>query len=178
MKKILNLSLFLSVFIFTNCKNKYDGFNMVYRKDFPKAIPTGASTFLSHYFIIENIQGNFKNIAAQSAQNIADVKRILPKSLRLTARYGDAEFAFIREVIVNIYPHGEPTKRTEVFYRTDIPLNTGTILDLNAGVADVQKLLADDTQTFDMEIKMNFRATPPITIETITDFTFFAVTSE
>ncbi len=178
MKKIFYLSAFLATFIFTNCKNKYDGFNMVYRKDLPKAIPTGASTFLSHYFIIENIQPNFATISKQSATNITDIKRILPKTLRLTARYGDAEFAFVREIIVNIYPHGDPTKRTEVFYRTDIPLGTGTVLDLNAGVADVQKILSDDTQTFDMEIKMNFRATPPITIETITDFTFFAVTSE
>jgi hypothetical protein len=133
---------------------------------------------LSHYFIIENIKPNFKVFADQNAKSIIDIKRILPKSLRLTARYGDAEFAFIREIIVNIYPHGDSSKKTEVFYRTDIPLSTGIILDLNAGVADVQKLLMDDTQTFDLEIKMNFRATPPITIETITDFTFFAVTSE
>ena len=44
MKKILYLTAFLSIFLSFACKNKYAGFNMVYRKDLPKAIPTGAST--------------------------------------------------------------------------------------------------------------------------------------
>ena len=151
---------------------------MIYRKDLPKAIPTGASIFLSHYFVIEDIKPNFKVFADQNATNTIDVKKILPKTFRLTARYGDAEFAFIKDVTVNIFPHGKPLEKVEVFYRIDIPLSTSTILDLNAGVADMKKILSDDTQTYDMEIKMVFRNTPPITIETITDFSFFAVTSE
>ena len=178
MKKILFLTAFLSVFLSFACKNKYAGFNMVYRKDLPKAIPTGASTALSHYFVIENIRPNFKTSADQNAVSTIDVKKILPKAFRLTARYGDAEFAFIRDITVNIFPHGDLLKKVEVFYRIDVPLNTGTILDLNAGVADMKTILSDDTQTYDLEIKMNFRTTPPITIETITDFSFFAVTSE
>ena len=177
MKRTFYLLVFLPL-VFFNCKNKYDGFNMIYRKDFPKAIPTGASTFLSHYFIIEDIKPNYKLFLDQNAANAVDVKRILPKTFRLTARFSDAEFGFVRDVTVNIFPHGNPAKKTEVFYRIDIPLNTGTILDLNAGVADMKSILSDDSQTFDLEIKMIFRNTPPVTIETFTDFSFFAVTSE
>ncbi len=166
------------VLILSGCRNKFDGFDMIYRKDFAKAIPAGASTFLSHYFIIEDIKPDFATFAKNNGKSITDVKKIIPKLMRINARFGDANFGFISRVFVVIYPHKEPSKKVEVFYRENIPVNTGTILDLNAGVADMKTLLSDDNNTYDMEVRLDFRSTPPLTIETFVDFSFLAVTSE
>lgn len=170
--------LLFPIFLLSGCSKKYEGFNMIYRKDFAKAIPSGAPVILSHYFILEDIKPDFKKFADQNGKSITDVSKILPKLFRISARFGDANFGFIRDVTVNIYPHNEPNNKTEIFYRIDAPFNSGTSLDLIAGSADMKKILSDDTKTYDLEIKMIFRSTPPITIETVADFSFLAVTSE
>lgn len=177
-KNIIVLFASILMLISSGCRNKFEGFDMLYRKDFAKAIPAGASTFLSHYFIIEDIKPDFATFAKNNGKSITDVKKIIPKLMRINARFGDANFGFISRVFVTIYPHKEPSKKVEVFYRENIPVNTGTILDLNAGVADMKSLLTDDKNTFDMEIRLDFRSTPPLTIETFADFSFLAVTSE
>jgi hypothetical protein len=167
----------ICVFLF-GCSKRYEGFDMTYRKELPKAIPAGASTFLSHYFLIENILPQYKSQADANAKNIIDVTKIVPKAFRMSAKFGDVDLNFIREVVVNIYPHNDPNKRTEVFYNVDIQGNTGPVLILNPGLADVKKILSDDNTTYDMEIRMFFRGTPPTNIETVVDYSFIAVTGE
>jgi hypothetical protein len=177
MKKILFAVALLPLLFSSACKNKYDGFDMIYRKDFAKAIPVGASTFLSHYFLIEDIKPNFKSFSEKNAASLTDVQKIIPKYMRITARFADANWGFVLRTYAYIYPHGNPSKKLEIFYREEVPIGTGTTLDLNAGLADVKKLLSNDTDTFDIEIRMDFRTSPPTTIETYVDFSFLAVTS-
>jgi hypothetical protein len=177
MKKILFIVLLFPL-LWSGCKGKVEGFDMIYKRDYPKVIPVGVSIFLSHYFVLEDIKPDFVKNAKTHNVTEVDIKRILPKFFRISSRFGDTDFSFVREVTVNIYPHGDKTLKTEVFYRTDIPLNTGTSINLNAGTADLKNILIDDTNSYDLEVKMVFRATPPANIETVADFSFFAVTNE
>lgn len=159
-----------------HCSKKIEGFDMVYRRKFPRDIPASVSTLLSHNFVIENIPTNATAFYANNAATDADVLKILPKTARISAVFNDADFVFINRVYVYVYPVGEPNKKTEVFYREDIPLNTGAAINLTGGVADVKKIIGGSD--FTMEVRLDVRGQPSRNIETAIDFSFYAVTKD
>ena len=168
----------LSTIMLTNwhCSNKIEGFDMVYRAKFPRDIPSSVSTLLSHNFVIENISSNATDFYASHNVTDAEVLKIIPKSARILAVFNDADFIFVNRVYVYVYPVGEPNKKTEVFYREDIPLNTGAAINLTGGVADVKKIVGTDN--FTMEVRLDVRGQPSRNIETAIDFSFYAVTKD
>jgi hypothetical protein len=168
----------LSAVSLTNwhCSKKIEGFDMVYRSKFPRDIPASVSTLLSHNFIIENISSNATDFYASHSATDADVLKIIPKTARISAVFNDADFVFVNRVYVYVYPVGEPSKKTEVFYREDIPVNTGAAINLTGGVADVKKIVG--ASDFTMEVRLDVRGQPSRNIETAIDFSFYAVTKE
>jgi hypothetical protein len=168
----------LSVIALSNwhCSNKLEGFDMVYRRKFPRDIPSSVSTLLSHNFIIDNIPSNATDFYAGHSVTDADVIKIIPKTARISAIFNDADFIFVNRVYVYVYPVGEPDKKTEVFYREDIPLNTGSAINLTGGIADVKKIVA--ASEFTMEVRLDVRGQPSRNIETAIDFSFYAVTKD
>ncbi len=159
-----------------HCSDKLEGFDLVYRHDFPRDIPASASSILSHNFIIENIQSNVKNFYANNAATDKDVLKIIPRFAKISAKFGDADFFFVDRVFVYVYPVGEPNKKIEVFYLEQVPAKVGSFLNLNSGIADVKSIVGSDQ--FSMEVRLDVRGQPSRNIETQVDFSFYAVTKE
>lgn len=173
-KRYFYLFLVINSLLHWRCSKDLIGFEMSYRKDFPREIPASASTILSHNFIIDNIESNAQAFYVNNNVTDAGVLRIVPRFAKITAIFGDADFAFINRILVYVYPVGDPSKKTEVFYREDVPVNTGTFLNLNAGLSDVKSIVG--TERFTVEVRIDVRGQPSRNIETRIDFGFFAVT--
>jgi hypothetical protein len=175
-KNLLSLFLFCVAFSNWHCSKKVEGFDMIYRRDFPREIPASASTILSHNFIFENISSRASELFASNSATDEDIIKILPKVAQITAKFNDADFAFVNRALIYVYPVGEPNKKVEVFYREDVPVNTGGVINLNGGIADVKKIVGSDN--FTMEVRLDVRGQPSRNIEAIVDFRFLAVTKE
>jgi hypothetical protein len=175
--KVFHCTL-LFAFACTNwhCAKKLEGFDMIYRSNFPAEIPASASTLLSHNFVFNNISTNATTFYANNAATDGDVIKILPKFARISARFNDADFIFVNRVFVYVYPTGQPERKTEVFYREDVPVNTGNGISLDGGIADVKKIISGDS--FTMEVRLDVRGHPSRNIEAMIDFSFLAVTKE
>ena len=175
-KPILYCLIFAFTFVNWNCADKLEGFDMVYRRDFPRDIPASASTVFSHNFVIENINSNAETFFASNSATDADVLKIIPRVAKISAKFNDADFIFVNRVFVYVYPIGEPDKKTEVFYLEQVPVRTGSVLNLNGGIADVKSIVSKER--FTMEVRLDVRGQPSRNIETQIDFSFFAVTKE
>lgn len=169
-------AVLLCLLIIGACGSKLVGFDMVYKQYFPRVIPAGASTIESQNFIIENIPSNALGFYAQNNAKDGDIIKIIPKFGRISAKFNDGDFIFVNRVFVYIYPTGQPGKKTEVFYRDDIPVNTGSIINLNPGIANVKEIVSSERYT--MEIRLDLRGQPGTNIEALIDYSFFAVTDE
>ncbi|MFZ4545375.1 MAG: hypothetical protein ACOYOA_15085 [Saprospiraceae bacterium] len=171
-------AIVLTLLLFSgwSCSGNLEGIDMIYRQDFPREIPVGASTLFSHNFTIEKIGTNATTFYKNNNLTEFDIKRIVPKFARISARFGNGDFVFVNRVFVYIYPVGQPDKKMEVFYRDDIPVNTGNVLNLNPGIADVKSIM--NGQTYTMEIRLDLRGQPGQNIEALIDYSFFAVTQD
>lgn len=149
---------------------------MVYRQDFPREIPAGASVLFSHIFTIPEISSNAQSFFKNNQVTEADILRIIPKFARISAKFGNGDFVFVNRVFVYVYPVNQPDKKTEVFYRDNIPVNTGNIINLNPGIADVKAIVG--AERYSMEIRLDLRGQPGQNIESLIDFSFFGVTKE
>lgn len=175
-KGYLILFLAINTLLHWQCSKELIGFEMSYRKDFPRDIPASASTILSHNFIIDNIDSNVKNFFTNNNVTEKEVLRIVPRFAKISAKFSDADFAFVNRAIIYVYPVGDPSNKIEVFYREDVPINTGVFLNLNAGLADVKSII--NAEKFTVEVRLDVRGQPSRNIETQLDFGFFAVTQE
>lgn len=158
------------------CGNRLDGFDIAYRQNFPREIPAGLSTIDAHIFVFDNVSSNIDTKYAVHNVTDADITKIVPRSARISARFDDADFIFVNRVFVYVYPVGEPNKKIEVFYREDVPVNTGTGINLNGGIADVKSIVGRDKYT--IEVRLEVRGQPGRNIEAVFDYGFFAVTSD
>lgn len=170
------LFLIINSLLQWQCRKDLVGFEMSYRKDFPREIPASASTILSHNFIIDNIESNAQKFYENNNATDKNVLRIVPRFAKISAKFNDADFAFVNRAIVYVYPVGDPSSKTEVFYREDVPINTSSVLNLNAGLADVKNIVS--AERFTVEVRLDVRGQPSRNIETQIDFGFFAVTEE
>lgn len=159
-----------------SCSGNLEGIDLIYRQDFPREIPVGASTLFSHNFTIPNISSNAQTFYKNNNVSDTDIKRIIPKFARISAKFGNGDFVFVNRVFVYVYPVNQPDKKTEVFYRDNIPVNTGNIINLNPGIADVKSIIGADKYT--MEIRLDLRGQPGQNIEALIDYSFFGVTKE
>ena len=159
-----------------SCSDNLQGIDMVYRQDFPREIPAGASVLFSHIFTIPEISSNAQSFFKNNQVTEADILRIIPKFARISAKFGNGDFVFVNRVFVYVYPVNQPDKKTEVFYRDNIPVNTGNIINLNPGIADVKAIVG--AERYSMEIRLDLRGQPGQNIESLIDFSFFGVTKE
>ena len=168
MKNIFLLSL--TIILLTDC-NKNDPdvkFEMVYEREF--SIPAGLNVFETHYFPISNVSiGSYF-----SANNVmaSDLVAINPGSARLSTKFsGLAEYDFIRDVSIVIFTDDE-TNFKEVFWRPNVPLNTGEDLDVFATLVDAKQYFQNTR--FNLFVKLNLQAVPQQTVETRFTFSFLA----
>ena len=164
------LCLFLVLLVFImGCRGEGPGFEMRYQRDFE--IPAGLGVFDTHVFELNAIQSNKAAFLTANGVLEEDITEIIPQNAQLSVNFANVEFLFVREVIVEIFTRDEIRGR-EIFFREEIPQNTGIRINLIPSLPDVKDLILQDE--FNIRIEMKLRDISPQFIETRFDFEFFA----
>jgi len=167
---LTKLALFLALpLFFSACRGEGLGFTMTYQQDFE--IPAGLGVFDTHVFQITDIPTNMDAFLITNDANENDITAIIPREAELSINFANVDFAFVREVVVEIY-NDENVRGREIFFREDIPLNTGGRIQLAPSLPDIQEFLMEDN--FNIRIELKLRDFSPSFIETRFNFQFFA----
>jgi len=147
--------------LFSNCKGDGLGFNMTYQRDFE--IPAGLGVFDTHVFELNGIPTNKAAFLSTTGANESDITAILPKEAELSINFADVDFVFVGEVVVEIFTR-EDNAGTEIFFRDEIPLNTGRTITLFPSLPEIGRHLTGDE--FNIRIELRLRDITPQFIET------------
>lgn len=167
MKNFLFLSL-LSI-LFYGCGDNGVGFDMSYRQDFE--IPAGLNTFDTHVFELRNIPTNKDAFLSANSVTEANITDITPREARLSINFGDEDFYFIREIVIEIFTQDNITGK-EIFFRENVPLNTGRRIDIIPSLPQVTEILTGDR--FSVRVEMLFRDISPTFIDARLEMIFLA----
>ncbi len=167
MKKILLFAV-VALLLGACKKEEISLFDMVYRKDF--SIQAGLSTIDNHHFRLTNIPSNSDTLFTVHSVTLEDITSITPKSARLTAIFANVDYSFLFNVSVRIFKD-DPDVYREIFYRDNVPANTGDFLDLIPTLVDVKEYMKDEKINIDV-VLIRPRTTPSAFIETRLDFSF------
>ncbi len=157
------LYFFSLIFLLSNCtKDEPVLFSMPYQETFE--IPAGLNTVDTHYFVLSDISTNKTNFF--NANNITDeeVVTINPESCRLTSVL-NSEYDWLFNVSVRMYTDN-PDAYKEIFYRDNIPANTGSQLDLIPTLVNVRDFLVAETFTVEVVLERP-RVPSPEFIDTV-----------
>ena len=168
MKYLFNVLLLgLIVLTIPSCRDSR-GIDMIYTDFFD--IQSGANTIERHYFqnfVTANWSEFLGNLEAE------DISQITPSFARITNTEG-IPMDFITEIIIQIYPNQDTSVTPwEMAYRTDIPFNTGTTIEIIPGLANFKDEMVDDQ--FIYRIGLRYRNFPPATFRVVLDFGFKAL---
>ena len=155
--------------IFSTCRDNGPGFNMTYQRDFE--IPAGLGVFDTHVFELNGIPTNKAAFLSTTGANESEITAILPKEAELSINFANVDFIFVGEVVVEIFTR-EDNNGVEVFYRDEIPLNTGRSITLFPSLPEIGDYLTGDE--FNIRVELRLRDISPQFLETRLDFQFFA----
>lgn len=164
------IALFLAIpILFSNCKGEGLGFTMTYQRDFE--IAAGLGVFDTHVFELNGIPTNKAAFLSTNDAQESDITGIIPRKAELSINFADVDFIFVQEVIVEIF-NRDNLQGKEIFYRENIPQNTGFRIDLIPSLPEISEFLMDDE--FNIRVEMRLRDISPQFIDTRLDFQFFA----
>ena len=162
----LIVGVILTLLLLSGCGKDDDltGIQMPYRYQFD--VPAGLNPLNTHFFRRAGIITNASTLIGS-----ADVNRIIPFQARLTS-LDNVEFGFIREIEVRVLDPDNPGLEIPIFYREELPQNTGRNIDLIATQANVTdilnkpsvdvivefKLYSTSGQTFQSDLQLSFLA--------------------
>ncbi|MCP3894385.1 MAG: hypothetical protein GY706_07120, partial [Bacteroides sp.] len=149
------LLLLLTPLLFIQC-NKEDDAKTAFRIELHNLnfeIPAGLNIFESHHFIIRNVPTNFRALLDQSGLTEEEVTGIDPRAGNMLAIFPSDDYGFIYEVSVRLYVEDNPTDIMEVFYRENVPENTGADVGLIPSLADAQRMLTNDLVTVEVVLR-------------------------
>lgn len=162
------LYLFSLIFLLSNCKDEEPVlFTMPYQETFE--IPAGLNTIDTHHFVIPNIASNKATLFSGNNVTDEDVVTINPESCRMTSVL-NADYGFLFNVSVRMYTDN-PDAYLEIFYRDNVPANTGGQLDLIPTLVNVRNFLVAETFTVEVVLERP-RIPSPEYIDTVVRMDF------
>ncbi|MEL6635188.1 MAG: hypothetical protein AAFW73_02495 [Bacteroidota bacterium] len=144
-------------------------FELTHQVDFE--IPAGLNTIEDHFFVFQDRLSNFEAQLDLSGFRREDISRIDPQELRLTAIFAGEEYDFIREVSLDLFVNEANGRRSEAFWRNEIPFNTRGILQIPGTLIDAKDFFLDD-ERFNMELRLDTREFNDTFIGTRLEVTF------
>ena len=78
------------VLLSASCTKDIVGFEMTYKRNF--VVKGGLSPSQGHYFVMSDFPANFSGFAKAKSSDITQVKEVLPRFMRLTSKFADANF--------------------------------------------------------------------------------------
>lgn len=138
-------------------------------------IPAGANPFEAQYFNFDSIPAADLISAASGAYDPNAVPTIRPFQAQVEAFFGNVDYDFIQEISVNLCPVGvkSPNCGREIFWRSPVPFNSGSILDLIPNENDVKEELLAGWVNIQFKI-VRFRDSPNTFVESILSIDFAA----
>ena len=119
--------------------------------------------------MIANIPTNTTNLFNANNVTDEDIVTINPQSCRLTSVL-NGEYGFLFNVSVRMYTDN-PSAYKEIFFRDQVPSNTGGQLDLIPTLVNVRDFLVEETVTIEV-VLIRPRVPSPEFIETIVRLDF------
>lgn len=133
-------------------------------------IQSGANTFDTHYFQSELKSANWSDFLGDTKPE--DISNIQPSFAKLSNTNG-IPMGFISDVVIEIYPNQDTSLSPwEMAHRSNIPINTGTTLNIIPGLVNFKDELSDDR--FIYRVGLRYRAFPPASFRVVLDFGFKA----
>jgi hypothetical protein len=171
-KSLFIVSAIIMMLCAAGCTKDLVGFEMTYKRNF--TVKGGLSPSQGHYFVMNDFAANFSGFAKAKNSDITQVKEILPRSMRFTSKFADANFDAVRGIEVRV-SKSNFDQGTEVFYYpAPIPLGRN-FLDISAGLANIKDIVGNDDK-FNIIVRIDFLYSPQQELELITEFGFIAVT--
>jgi hypothetical protein len=168
MRNTIYLAMLLGLFGCAACSKTTPGFDMPYRRTFD--LPIGLDPFALHNFAFKDISTDTALIFKANNATSDKITRIEPKTMILRGLFVAGNYGFIEkaEVRISTATLGEQI----IFFRDQIPFNTGEKLDLIPNNVDVKPYLMGGK--FNVRMILTLRDSPPKTFETEVPMTFFA----
>ena len=156
----IGLLLIFSLFSWQCSDNREPLFVMEMEVDF--VIPPGLNSFDTHYFIIPNVPTRIQNYLG-TTRNKEAIIEVLPNRAELNGLFGGIDWGIVQEVVIHAVPQNNPQLSREIFYQDRINFDNVKELRLFGSLPNVRDILLEDRMT--LEIRLNFRRTTPIEIE-------------
>jgi hypothetical protein len=168
MRNTIYLAMLFGLFCCAACSKTTPGFDMLYRRTFD--LPIGLDPFALHNFAFKDISTDTALIFKANNATSDKITRIEPKTMILRGLFVAGNYGFIEkaEVRISTATLGEQI----IFFRDQIPFNTGEKLDLIPNNVDVKPYLMGGK--FNVRMILTLRDSPPKTFETEVPMTFFA----
>lgn len=153
------------------CDNRTElpGFELTYIQDFE--IMAGLNTLETHIFEF-TLPSNYAGFLSQSGYTATDVKRIIPKYIRLVNLSGNVTLDILQRARLNVM-RTDGTLEYEAAYREPVPANTGFGLDMIPTLVEVTEQVTESR--FKIRVKLNFLEIPQQALDTRLELTFQAV---
>jgi hypothetical protein len=177
MLKYIPLLILFSLFL-SGCKKNQPGFEMQYRRTF--VLPIGLDNFLSHNFEFKDISCDTTVFFTPNSATSSQISRIEPLNMNIRALFGgnDNRYNILSRVEVWISDPSRPKLSPQiVFFRDDVPLNTGNRLDLIPNNVDVRPFLVEGSK-FNLRINMRLRNITDRSVDTEWNVSFFSFLKE
>jgi len=151
---LLALSALFCALLFTQCSK--DSLSVAFEMTYPQnrfTVPAGLNTLESHYIFFRDVSTS-KNLFFDDIPE-EQIQEITPARASLRADQNVADFAFAEEIIVRLCEDSQvdinnvlQKCRRELFFRDNIPFNTGRQVDLIPNAINLKEVLTGTDYTF------------------------------
>lgn len=140
----------------TSCIKQESGqFQLEY--DMPIELPADANPILTHKFEL-SMPSNFIQFLNANHLSLKDIKKIQPRSIKLTPVFDNAiNYDIISEGRVSVYLQRDPNGILQIA-NIDFPVGNPAELFFLPGIADVKSIISEPE--FVMRLLLNIKVTP------------------
>ncbi len=161
--------LFILYLLFSSCTDTPDAlFQISTEANFD--IAPGLNNIETFIFPISQVPTNFAALSGGVDPNT--IGSIQPSRATISAPFVAFDWSIVREVSVRAISPRNPELNREIFFQDQISLNNQNELRLFSSLSDVREILIDET--FNLEVRFNFRNITPAEIPSRIEMNFLA----
>jgi|GEM_PF-2958066 hypothetical protein len=152
-----------------SCNTEEPAFYVYKENDF--VMEVGSGTFATYFATIYNINNNFVKELEAFGISSDQIKAVNSGRGSFVPIFEEVDFDLLRDVSIWLISAEDPSKRKEIYYRDQIPLNQKNELRLLSGLSNLKDFLLTE-EKYHLEIQLKFRNLVPANIETRFSYSF------
>jgi hypothetical protein len=138
-------------------------------------VPAGLNPALEHRVLITNIQNSFVGLLEQNGIDTSRISAVTAGNGQFLEMNGVMDLNFLLELEIRIFSNLNPDYSKEIYYRNNIPINTGSTLDLFPSLSNIEDIIFEPGMSLEITFK---RLNGPTPATTDVRFTFDLVAIE